>query len=109
MQHAGAMVALLPDSAGLSHELTRAYLAAGDRDRAMANCREIIQRVSNNPKVHAWAYENLGDLLAGNGQVDEAIACFKKVMELDPENRTANPKLAALQAAPPPKAEQDKK
>jgi tetratricopeptide (TPR) repeat protein len=98
LRHAGAMVALLPDSAGLYLDLARAYLEAGDRDRALATCREITQRISNDPRVHAWAYDNLGDMLADKGQVDVAIGCFKKAMALDPKNGMAYLKLAALQA-----------
>jgi eukaryotic-like serine/threonine-protein kinase len=40
------------------------------------------------------AHSNLGSALAAKGQLDEAIACFKKAIELDPQSVPARNNLA---------------
>jgi tetratricopeptide (TPR) repeat protein/tRNA A-37 threonylcarbamoyl transferase component Bud32 len=84
LQHAGAMVALLPDSAGLYTHLARAYLAAGDRERALATCREITQRRPNDPRVHLL----VAQFLQAINELDQAITHYLEAIELDP-NYTA--------------------
>jgi tetratricopeptide (TPR) repeat protein len=42
-----------------------------------------------DPKL-AVAHTNLGNVLAGKGQVDEAIACFRKALSLDPKDAIAH-------------------
>ena len=41
----------------------------------------------------AEAYNNLGNVLARNGRVDEAVTHYEKALELDPENAKAHSNL----------------
>jgi serine/threonine-protein kinase len=63
-----------------------------DYDGAIACCHRAL---AINPK-HAMAHANLGDALAGKGQVEEAIASFKKALEFDPKLVQAHIGLGAL-------------
>jgi tetratricopeptide (TPR) repeat protein/tRNA A-37 threonylcarbamoyl transferase component Bud32 len=95
LRHAGAIVALLPDSAGSYVELASAYLAAGDRDQALATCREITQRWPNDPGVHLL----LGQFLQTINELDQAITHYREVIRLDPKDfqTMANLSLVLLQ------------
>jgi predicted O-linked N-acetylglucosamine transferase (SPINDLY family) len=43
---------------------------------------------------HAALYDNLGNVLKDAGELDEAIACFRRSLELDPSNPTTHGNLA---------------
>jgi tetratricopeptide (TPR) repeat protein len=48
------------------------------------------------------ALDALGEAYAGRGRTDEAVRCFKKSLEIDPQNKTAKAAIERL-AAPPKK------
>ena len=54
------------------------------------------RRPSNSTRSSPCAHNYLGSALAGKGQVDEAIACYKKAIELDPKYAAAHNNLGAM-------------
>ena len=55
-------------------------------DEAIACYQKAI---ALDPK-YAMAHNNLGNALAGKGQLDEAIACYRKAIDLDPKDAKAH-------------------
>jgi tetratricopeptide (TPR) repeat protein len=66
---------------GALDELAELLESRGNWDGAIAVYQEFLRI---NPK-DAGAHANLGYALAGKGQVDEALACYKKAVELAPQ------------------------
>jgi len=67
--------------------------AAKDWDRAV----ELTSPPVTKAGLRAATHHNLGNALLAKGQVDEAIACFKKAIECDPKDAEAPARLAKAQ------------
>jgi len=80
----------LPD---LLHE-AGAAARAGDRDEAERLYRRAVERAPENPE--AWL--GLGTVLA---DPEQKAACFRRVLELDPQNADARASLERLRACLP--------
>jgi len=65
--------------------LAEAYRKAGELDRA----RQILEDGITRHAEYASAHVVLGRVLQDQGARDEASAAFRRVLELDPENRVA--------------------
>ena len=67
------------------------------RRRSKPPSSRAARRSGSSPSS-AYAHSNLGNALKGKGQVDEAIACYQKAIELDPKLAAAHNNLGiALQ------------
>jgi Flp pilus assembly protein TadD len=84
---------------GLKHSPQDAFLLTllGTARSNEADLRAAIEADPDLPE----AYINLGTILARKGQRDEAIALFRKALEVDPQSRAAegNLRLALSGAA----------
>lgn len=67
-------------SARLHNNLAMEYSAQGKNDLALQHYKKAIAIWDIYPQTHC----NLGNLLAGMGRLDEAIAEHKRALELDP-------------------------
>src|SRR5690606_975764 len=79
-----ALHAANPDGRIFTH-LAEAYRKAGDLERARKTVEQGLSRHSNYPSAHVV----LGRILWDMGDVVAAEAAFRRVLELDPENRVA--------------------
>ncbi|HET9982913.1 MAG TPA: tetratricopeptide repeat protein [Longimicrobiales bacterium] len=73
-----------PGGRSFTH-LAEAYRKAGDAARAL----EVVQHGLTRHPDYASAYVVLGRVQQDLGSPDEAVAAFRRVLELDPENRVA--------------------
>ncbi|MDJ1170572.1 tetratricopeptide repeat protein [Roseofilum sp. BLCC_M154] len=62
------------------HNLARVQLSQGDYEGTMDSYRQAIEL---NPN-YSWLHKNLGDLLAAQGQTDEATLCYRRAIKLQP-------------------------
>lgn len=93
--HLGAAVDAYRQLMGLDRESAPALIAAGlvqnvEGDKAAA---EWLLRRSIAVAPTVLAYNNLGHLILGRRQWDEAIACYRRSLEIDPTNATTWPNL----------------
>lgn len=58
-----------------------AYYRKGDVDKAVKGMTELLKVEPNNP----YFYELMGQILFENGRIDEAIANYKRAVELKPD------------------------
>ncbi len=70
----------------------RAYVSAGDTDLAKTFCAAALERMPD----YKMATECLAEAHAGAGEIDEAIATFKKLVAAVPPDLKATLKLTAL-------------
>jgi hypothetical protein len=90
--------ALQPLLEGLKHFPGNSFLLTllGTARSNAADLRAAIEADPDLPE----AYVNLGALLARSGRREEAIALFRKALEIDPTNRAAEGNLRLALAAP---------
>jgi tetratricopeptide (TPR) repeat protein len=81
---------LLPQSAQLQMRLGMVYQLKGDLPKALASFREASDLAPRDPLVIAA----LADSLRLTGRNDEAVAGYRRVLVLDPENAIAMNNLA---------------
>lgn len=62
------------------HNLAMVQLRQGAYQGAMDSYRQAIEI---NPN-YSWLHKNLGDLLAAQGQTDEATLCYRRAIKLQP-------------------------
>jgi Flp pilus assembly protein TadD len=79
------VVALAPSLWAAHHNLAISYLAAKRRDDAERHLRQAL--ALNAGCVPAWM--NLGALLSEQGRSQDALACYDKAIELQPDNVVA--------------------
>lgn len=79
-----ALYAANPDGRIFTH-LAEAYRKAGDLERARQTVEKGLSRHKDYPSAHVV----LGRILWDMGDVGAAEAAFRRVLELDPENRVA--------------------
>lgn len=79
-----ALYAANPDGRIFTH-LAEAYRKAGDLERARQTVEKGLSRHKDYPSAHVV----LGRVLWDMGDVGAAEAAFRRVLELDPENRVA--------------------
>lgn len=79
-------LAKYPNNAKLKEFQGNAFLASGNTDKSVANLKEQLAKNPNN----ATNWYNLGVLQAKNPEnVNDAIASFKKALEIDPKMSNA--------------------
>ncbi|MDQ4078724.1 MAG: tetratricopeptide repeat protein [Chloroflexota bacterium] len=90
LQHARAAVALDQDSfeARLSEAAT--LVAMGENEQARERLQAMRMEFAGQPLVE----QLYGDLLASEGEAEAAIECYRRVLELEPDNHVVRLKLA---------------
>lgn len=78
------------------HQGVRAA-AAGRLARATERFLDVVSR-SQSPTLRARAYYNLGNLLALQGKVQDAVEMYREALRLDPSDWDAKSNLEALYA-----------
>jgi serine/threonine-protein kinase len=81
------MIELKPNSAADHWELGRALLRRGKSDEALESFRDAVRL---DGKHVGQAIYSLADQLKARGDVDGALAWYRKAVELEPENVEAN-------------------
>ncbi len=79
---------------GLRNKIGEMAFSLGDGGKARDYFQAEIERF---PHVSS-AYNNLAVLLAGEGKLQDAVACLHKCLEIDPGNSTARENLQELQS-----------
>jgi serine/threonine protein kinase/tetratricopeptide (TPR) repeat protein len=85
-------IALRPDAGNALRERAVCYLNLGQRDEALADCREGIRLNRGNVDVLG----NLSRVLAELGKLDEAIAALRQSLRIKPDNPFALTNLGNL-------------
>ena len=97
-------VVLDPSSVRAHNGLGQTYEALGRRADAEKAYRDAVALETGQPKPSEWPAYNLGALYLEDGRTDEAIACFRKALQINPTFPEARVKLATAlsknQAAP---------
>jgi len=75
-------------------QLADAYRESGDRERAL----RILRRGMERHPAFTPAYELLGTVLEELGRSADALVCFERLVELNPENATAQEAVNRLAA-----------
>ena len=78
------------------NQLGYLLLKSGRHDEAV---RVLRLNVSEHPES-ANTYDSLGEALAARGDVEAAVASYRRSLELDPENHNAEQRLRELQGRP---------
>ncbi|HCC58263.1 MAG TPA: hypothetical protein DEQ47_13595 [Solibacterales bacterium] len=88
--------ALALDSASVrAHNgLGQTYEALGRRAEAESAYRQAMAIETDQPKPSEWPAYNLGALYLNDGRTDEAIACFRRALQVNPAFPEARVKLA---------------
>ncbi|MEO1324776.1 MAG: BTAD domain-containing putative transcriptional regulator [Pseudomonadota bacterium] len=73
---------LNPDDAVIRFALGRALLAGGDYDQSILHLRDAISRNPNMAQAHC----GLGDSMAYAGELDTAMECFERAVEVCPDD-----------------------
>lgn len=76
-------------------ELANAYLSAGDRKRALAEYRKVLEI---NPGT-AQAHYNIGIIYLQESLLEDAASEFRIVLKIDPRHRNAREKLQNIEGA----------
>lgn len=71
------------------NNLSKCYMSLGRHDDAAEACRRGIKSSSGL----SWLHFNLGDALLAKGEAKSALACFRRALELDPNDMAANLKI----------------
>ena len=72
-----------------------------DLDRAIRGCTQVIERGEREaPKNRAVAYYNRGIAYQKKGDKDQAIADYRKALEINPSDQDAKNNLKRLGAMP---------
>lgn len=87
-------IALDPSSVRAHNGLGQTYEALGRRADAEQAYRKAIAIETGQPKQSEWAAYNLGALYLNDGRTNEAIACFRKALQLKPTFPEGRIKLA---------------
>ncbi len=80
-----------------TYELGRSYARAGDSSNAAAAFNRLIDNVKDTTYM-AMSLIELGTLARNSGKMDEAIRCYKRVVQGMPVSEYAEDALAALES-----------
>ena len=100
-------IEIMPDNCRVQAKLATLMMREGNIEGAVtAYQKAITQANAQKPKqpewFYGWVYTGLGEALEINGQIEEALAAYQKVIEINPdkpENSIAHAKLARAMMA----------